>query len=472
MMRRDPGHESPAGSNPPLLPWIGYNALAVPLLIGGMHLARFTSEKAKLGHEGRRRLWTRIALHEARLRDCVWVHVSSAGEYEQARPLLRAMRARLGPEVPTLLTVFSPSGHAHATQHPETDVIEYLPLDTVFAMEHLLGRVRPSALVYVRYDCWPNLVWSARRRGVPQVLLGASLHARSQRLRPVARRFFGSVYQGLDAIGTIDESDAAQFRQAFDVHPSRLRVVGDSRVDQVVHRHQRAESAALPRAFAAAGLEYLVLGSVWPADEQAILGPALERVREHERLGLIVAPHEPTPDHLQSLEQRCRDKGLVPTRLSELVELRTGERRSTAAAKDPARWRVVLVDTVGVLAELYRAGIAAYVGGGFTTGVHSVLEPAVCGLPVLFGPRHVNSAAAGHLLERDAATLVTDAESAHRSLHALLGDATQREARGRRAALYVEEQSGATERSLDLLWSVLDPRTRARSRQERSDAQT
>lgn len=449
------GNGSSMGKLPPVLPWLGYNTVAVPLLVSGMYLAGFVSEKAKQGSDGRRKLAARLALNEARLRGCVWVHVSSAGEYEQARPLLRALRERLGGNVPTLLTVFSPSGHAHATAHPETDVVEYLPLDTVFAMEHLLARLRPIALVFVRYDCWPNLVWSARRRGVPRVLLGASLHARSQRLRPVARKFFGSVYQHFDAIGTIDESDSVQFREGFDVEPARLRVVGDTRVDQVMHRYERAAESEFPKSLAASGLRYVVLGSVWPADEQAVLAPALELVQQDRSVGLLIAPHEPTPEHLRSLAERARAKGLEPSRLSELVELESGRRRGTAPT-DPERWRVVLVDTVGVLAELYRAGIAAYVGGGFTTGVHSVLEPAVCGLPVVFGPRHVNSAAAGHLLDRRAATLVHDASSAQRALEALVHDEGERTEQGRRAQHYVQEQAGATGRSLDLLWEVLD----------------
>jgi 3-deoxy-D-manno-octulosonic-acid transferase len=448
--------------DPPLLPWLAYNSLAVPLLVGGMFAARFVNEKAKSAAEGRHRLRARIDLHAERLRGCVWVHVSSAGEYEQARPLLRALRARPGTRVPTLLTVYSPSGHAHATQHQETDVVEYLPLDTVPAMEYLLGRLQPSAIVFVRYDCWPNLVWSARRRGIPVVLLGASLHDRSQRSRPFARRFFASVYRQLDAIGTIDETDSAQFRENFGVDPARLHVVGDSRVDQVVHRFERAAEAALPRTLAETGWRYLILGSVWPADENVVLGPSLDLLQHDARAGLVIAPHEPTPEHLLALEQKIGARGLTTARLSELVELRTGQRRQPPHDDDPARWRIVLVDTVGVLAEIYRAGAVAYVGGAFTTGVHSVLEPAVCGLPVLFGPRHVNSAAAAHLIARDAASVVNDAPSARRALLHHFGDESVRSARGRRAEGYVQEQSGATQRNLDLLFRIVEgPATRS-----------
>ena len=439
----------------PLIPWLGYNVLAVPVLIGGMHLGRFFDEKARAGIEGRRRLWTRIDAHASRLQGCVWFHASSAGEYEQARPMIRAVRERLGDDVPTLLTVFSPSGHAHATNHPETDIVEYLPLDSFPAAERLLSKLKPRALVFVRYDCWPNLVWSASRKKVPQLLLGASLHARSQRLNGTSRSFFKSVYRHFDAIGAIDRSHADRFRNAFEVAGSRLHVTGDSRVDQVVARYEAAADAPIPTALGANGWRYLVLGSSWPADERIVRNAALDTIAARENWGLIVAPHEPTLDHLAELERAIQAKGLSSVRLSELFDLRTGARRDDGA--DRTRERIVLVDAVGLLASLYRAGAASYVGGGFTTGVHSVLEPAVCGLPVLFGPRHGNAVEAGLLIERGGGRAIETAAEFRREFEGLCDDEEHRARAGGKARELVTQQSGATARNVDLLMRTVFP---------------
>ena len=188
-------------------------------------------------------------LHRARLQGCVWFHASSAGEYEQARPILRALRDRFGPGLPTLATVFSPSGHARASAHPDADVVDYLPFDTPRNTERLVRRLRPRAVVFVKYDCWPNLVWSARRHRVPVMLLGASLHRASQRSSGLARHFFRSVYGSLDAVGTIAEDDARRFREQLDLEASRVQVTGDSRVDQIVRRYEEAGDSPLLAAF-------------------------------------------------------------------------------------------------------------------------------------------------------------------------------------------------------------------------------
>ena len=441
----------------PVIPWIVYNGLAVPVMVGAMHLGKLFHDKARAGMEGRRRLWNRLDTVADRLRGCVWVHASSAGEYEQARPILRLLRERTEGKVPTLLTVFSPSGHAHAVQHPETDAIEYLPLDSVFAAERMLAKLKPRALVFVRYDCWPNFVWSAQRRGVPTVLLGASLHARSQRMNGAARWFFRSVYQDFDRVGAIDAGHAARFRGAFELPSDRVVVTGDSRVDQVKRRFDEAADAPLPRELARAGWRYVVVGSTWPADEAVWANATLDALQQHDDWGLVVAPHEPTPSHLEALERQIQAKGLTSRRLSELVELRTGQARHGDVEGDRDRWRVILVDGVGQLASIYRAGSIAYVGGGFTTGVHSVLEPAVCGLPVLFGPRHSNATEAGLLIERGGGRSVDDAVSFRRELLGLLDDEGHRAQAGRQAATLVEEQAGATGRSVDLLMPYLDP---------------
>lgn len=442
------------GGHIPFLPWLGYNGLALPAMLVGAQVGRLVDPKIRAGFDERRKVYERFELNRAALEGCIWFHASSAGEYEQARPILRALRERFDQRFPTLATVFSPSGHARASAYPDADVVEYLPFDTLTGMERLVSRLQPRALVFVKYDCWPNLVWTARRHRVPTLLLGASLHRASQRSSGLARHFFRSVYGSLDAIGAIAESDAERFRRQLGVDAARISVTGDSRVDQIILRHEEAVDSPLVDAFRGLPWSYIVMGSTWPRDDEAFLPAVTDALHTHGESGLILAPHEPGPQALERIEGRLKSRGLEAVRLSQLVEPRTLKRRTTAAAKNPASWRVILVDSVGQLATLYRVGHIAFVGGGFTTGVHSVLEPAVCGLPVAFGPRHSNAIEATRLLEAGGGACARDREEAASILRRWLDDSSAWEKASARAFEQVQAQRGATARNLELLVSA------------------
>lgn len=433
-----------------------YNAVAVPLTLASMQIGRLWSEKLRAGIDGRTGLFRRLRERRAELRGCVWFHTSSAGEYEQARPLMRRLRSELkerGLKIPVLSTSFSPSGLAHAQQNPEADHVDFLPLDTHNAAYKMMQLLEPRALVFVKFDCWPNMVWSAREAGVPLLLLNAHFHGKSQRRSFLARRFFARLFDCFDHIGAISDDDSQRFRDIGSVAP--IQICGDSRVEQVIRRFEESAGGNLHRHFLAQEFRYVALGSVWPADTRVVLEPTLDALEADDSLGLIVVPHEPHARQLEALEASIAQRGLVPTRLSELVELRTHAKRATAAAKDPARWRIVLVDSVGALAEIYRATILSYVGGSFSSGVHNVLEPAVGGQPVLFGPRIHNADEAQRLCELGAATVVESSGDAAAALQKWLADEDARRRDGGLACQYVESQLGATERNLELLWPYL-----------------
>jgi 3-deoxy-D-manno-octulosonic-acid transferase len=463
-----------------LTSWLVYNGLLVPPAVAGFHLFRLASPKVREGARGRRGLWQRLQQQSARLRGAVWFHATSVGEYEQARPVIRALKEearRRGQDVPVLMTVFSPSGWHFARKRCEADALEYLPLDTAGAARRLIALLAPRALVFVKFDCWPNMVWAARRAGVPILLLDATLHRKSRRLMPLARGFFGKLFDAFSAIGAISEDDAARFTRGLGVRAA-VTVTGDTRAEQVVHRWRAAEQSPLAQALAVHGWRYIALGSVWPADEGVVLAPALDALQARSDVGLIAVPHEPTPAHLESVEAAVRARGLRSRRLSELVDLSTRQPRAGAiasaagsAAAPPAEsaaasaaasgaapsgndrdsWRIIVVDTVGVLAEIYRATIVSYVGGSFTTGVHNVMEPSVAAQPVLFGPRIHNAYEAERLAELGAAFVVLDQASAARRLQELLDDETRRAQLGQAAQEFVLAQQGATAASLELM---------------------
>lgn len=419
-----------------------YRALS-PALAAATALAAPFLPKLREGLAGRRGLDARIAAAAAQARGGVWFHVTSVGEYEQARPLVAALR-RSRPGLPLVVTHFSPSGRHFAERRPCADVHEYLPLDRPTAMRTLVERWRPRLLVFVKFDCWPNQVLAADRAGVPIVLMAGSLRPGSARLRPLARPLYRDLFDRFAHLGVCTEDDRRRFVDGLGVH-CPVSVTGDTRAEQVILRWEAAQGGPVAAALQALGGRLLVLGSTWPPDEQLWL-PVLARLRkECPKARIVLTPHEPTPARLGQLERKLADDGLATIRLSDLVAA------SPASPPD-----VVLVDSVGQLAEIYRAGHLAYVGGSFTTGVHNTMEPAVAGLPVLFGPVIDNAEEAGELVRRGAGQVLRRPPEALAAALRLLGDDDAHRSAAAAARTVVLDQRGATARSLAVIEPLLD----------------
>lgn len=424
-----------------------YRALS-PALAAATALAAPFLPKLREGLAGRRGLDARIAAAAAQAQGCVWFHVTSVGEYEQARPLVAALR-RLRPSLPLVVTHFSPSGRHFADKRPCADVHEYLPLDRPEAMRRLLDQWRPRLLVFVKFDCWPNQVLAADRAGVPIVLMAGSLRPGSARLRPLARPLYRDLFDRFAHIGVCTEDDRRRFVDGLGVR-CPVSVTGDTRAEQVILRWEAAHGGPVAAALQELGGRLLVLGSTWPPDEHLWL-PVLPRLRAAcPDTRIVLTPHEPTAARLGQLERRLAEGGLTTTRLSALVAA-IAKDGNPAGAPD-----VVLVDSVGQLAEIYRAGHLAYVGGSFTTGVHNTMEPAVAGLPVLFGPVIDNAEEAGELVRRGAGQVLRRPPEALAAALRLLGDDATHRTAAAAARAVVLDQRGATGRSLAVIEPLLD----------------
>jgi 3-deoxy-D-manno-octulosonic-acid transferase len=372
-------------------------------------------------------------------RPLVWFHAPSVGEGLQARAVIEELRGRL-PGVQIAYSYFSPSAEAFAAGLP-VDWSGYLPADTRRNAERMLAALAPRALVYTKTEAWPALTAACAAAGVPTALLSATLPAGAGRLRFPARHLLGPTFARLDAVGAIHADDALRFR-LLGVAPERLEVTGDARMDQVMRRARETDrSSPLLRALLAAA-PVLVAGSTWAADEERLVGAAAARLAAGELGRLVLVPHEPTHTHLEALEARLAAARLPHARLSRL------------AGDAPA---AVIVDRVGILGELYGAADLAYVGGGFGAhGIHSVLEPAAYGVPVLFGPRHANAREAAEMVDAGGAFDLRDAGALRQVLGSLLASPRRRREAGAAARAYVEARAGGARRGAGLVLRLLE----------------
>lgn len=412
----------------------GLLAQAAALLTprGGGKLRR--SLAARRGVHGRFATWS----GRDPARPLVWMHAPSVGEGLQARPVLAELR-RHRPDLQLAYTYFSPSAAEFAARL-DVDFKDVLPFDTAAGARATLDALRPDAIVFSKLDVWPLLAEEARRRGVPLGLISATLPAGSSRLRGLAPMLLRDAYTALDAVGAISAADA---RRLVDLgcRPEAVTVTGDTRFDQVWARARATDPGGALVAPLASRRPTLVAGSTWPADERELLAAIASLRATHPELRLIIAPHEPTASHLAPLERWADATGVRWARLDT----------PAAATAD-----VVIVDRVGVLGELYALADIAFVGGAFhAAGIHSVLEPAAFGAPVLFGPRHGNSREASLLVAGGGARVVPDTRALAATLAEWLADPAARRAAGLAARQLVEKNLGATARSVALVESLL-----------------
>jgi len=393
--------------------------------------------RARRGIRDRYERWGRA--HREHTRPLVWMHASSVGEGLQARPVLEGLRASR-PDLQLAYTFFSPSAEGFA-RSLDVDVAEYLPFDSHRDARVALDALAPRVLVFSKLDIWPTLVAEADGRGVRTAVVSATLAERSGRRSRIAGAFTWDAYATFDAVGAVDEADAIRLLK-LGVRERAITVTGDTRYDQVWARAQSTAQRESLLAPLRSDRPTLVAGSTWHADETHLL-PAWITLRTRvPGARLVIAPHEPTHLHVAYVEQWAAWHQLSLARTSTLP---------TAAQAD-----VILVDGVGLLGDLYALADVAFVGGGFhSAGLHSVLEPAAFGVPVLFGPRHDKSRDAAAIIAADAGGAVLDASAIAARLEALFTRPEIRLAEGERARAIVEKGRGASERSVALVRGLL-----------------
>jgi len=408
-----------------------YNGLIIRgfwLLIQGIG---WFNPKVRRGIRGRQGMFEKLTRDAAKLKSArrVWFHSSSMGEFEQAKPIIAALRKKYK-DINIVVSFFSPSGYDHSKNYNLADVITYIPFDSRPQARRFLDLIRPTAAVMVRYDIWPNHIWELHRRGIPTFIANATMRVDSSRFLPVIRNFHKHLYANLTAILTVSGKDVDNFRR-FGIANGRLEAIGETRYDQVWQRSEEARKKHVMPAHILKRRKVVVVGSSWPEDE-AVLLPTFRKILQYApHTVMILVPHEPTLDALESIETSLgqRPKSI---RFSSL--------------NDYNNEQVIIVDSVGILMSLYQYADVAYVGGSFRQGIHNVLEPAVYGIPVMFGPRHENSQEAMELARRGAGFVVHDQQDCYRTLRTLLRDQHERTLAGAESLRLVKENIGATER--------------------------
>lgn len=417
-----------------------YNGIFIPGFWFTLHLSALFNGKIRHGLRGRDHLFVQLQRQTKQLKASrrIWFHSSSLGEFEQAKPIIAALREKYT-DLNIIVSFFSPSGYDHSRNYRLADLITYIPFDTAGNARQFLDLIRPTAAVMVRYDIWPNHVWELRKRNIPTFIANATLRKDSSRLKFPLRSFHEELYGQLSSILAVSVADVRSFERIGLRHP-QIQAIGETRYDQVWQMSLEARKKHLVPEAILRRKKVFVAGSSWEEDEDVVI-PTFRKVSQYDASALmILVPHEPTLQTLERIEIQL-NSNLGSIRFSDL--------------NDYAGERVILVDSIGILTALYQYADVAYVGGSFKQGVHSVLEPAVYGIPVLFGPKHHNSQEAVELARRGGGFVVHNQQDCYKVLRTLLNNKKACARAGQVSLNLVKENIGATSRFIEHLEKVL-----------------
>ena len=412
-----------------------YSAVLLPVLFTIFNLLGLFNSKIRQALKERYLIYSKIEKWipvRSDKKKTVLIHAASMGEFEHIKPILLELKNNF--DVSVVLTFFSPSGYNHINEFPGIDLILYNPFDFACLWKKFYSMLQPDLLIISKHDAWPNQTWTARDKKIPVYLINASLAESSSRIRPLARWFFGYVYETFDQIYASSEEDVQRFKKYY---PNcKVRYIGDTKFDQVL---VRKEMALTRKRIPDEWLENkttLLFGSIWKEDAQHIFPALLKLISQLDDIRIIIVPHQPSSNFLEDIinffgEAKCQKYTMKD-------ELQT----------EP----VLIVDIVGILAELYKYAQIAYVGGSFKQGIHNVMEAAVYGIPVLYGPQYQNSTEAIKLLSTGGSHITSTREEFLSILTQLLDDPVLRQRVGERALNYAMSNLGAT-RKLLAEWS-------------------
>ncbi|GAO41216.1 3-deoxy-D-manno-octulosonic acid transferase [Flavihumibacter petaseus] len=354
----------------------------------------------------------------------IWMHCASLGEFEQGRPLLEHIREKY-PHYRILISFFSPSGYEIRKNWEGADIITYLPVDNPGNARRFLDLTKPALVLWVRYEFWYHYLNQLKSRQIP-VILVSGLFRESQPFF----KWYGNLYRHLlhcfDQL-FVQEKDSVTLLNNVGI--TTVTLSGDTRYDRV--SAIAASAPALPpiEAFVQQ-FPVLIAGSTWPEDEEE-----LDHFCNHRKdLRIIFAPHEISEAHLLEMEKLL--KGTI--RYGQWLDhLKRGEL--------PADRHVLIIDNIGMLSALYQYASVSYVGGGFgDDGLHNILEPAVWGKPVLFGPVFDRYPEAAGMIGAGGAFSAGNALELEKRLNDLFQDPPMAAAAGEAAKQFIRQHRGAT----------------------------
>lgn len=390
--------------------------------------SKFNNKKASLFLSGRKNVFALLEQKRLPGERYVWFHAASLGEFEQGRPIIENLK-QTHPEYKIILTFFSPSGYEVRKNYNGADIICYLPMDMSWNVTRFLDIVNPDYAVFIKYEFWMNYLLELKKRQIKTYIVSA-IFRESQ----MFFRWYGGYYRSiLNSFTHLFVQNDESVRLLHSIGLDNVSKVGDTRFDRVADIASNAKDLPVVQLFKR-DKKVLVAGSSWPNDEEILLS----YFNQNKDIKLIIAPHEIHEEHLQSIISKLKRPYL---------------RYSQATTENISEADCLIIDCFGLLSSIYRYGEIAYIGGGFGVGIHNILEAAVYGIPVIFGPNYKKFQEAVDLIELGGAFSIADYTGFSRLMSDLLVDNSSLYASSAAVSNdYSQRNRGATIKVLDIIF--------------------
>jgi len=399
-----------------LIRFFGFSAL----------LAAPFNARARQWHRGRKGLLKKIRKDISKEDKLIWFHCASLGEFEQGRPVIEAVKSTFS-DHKILLTFFSPSGFEVRKNYAGADFIYYLPLDTAVNAKKFINRTKPRMVFFIKYEFWFNYINELNKNKIPLFIVSAIFRKSQYFFKPGA----GWIRKQLQKVTYFFVQNQDSLELLYKANVFHADISGDTRFDTVVRLANEKISLPEVEKFAD-GKELFVAGSTWPADEEIV-----RELLKNTNAGfkLIIAPHIVEKERIDQLLKVFEE--FKPVLYSK------------AKGSDLASSGVMIVNSIGKLAYMYRYGKYAYIGGGFGVGIHNTLEAATYGLPVIFGPTYKRFKEAVDMVELGCAFPVVTGSQLTEVVDSLNSDQEKYALVSSTAKKYVREHAGATQNIIE-----------------------
>lgn len=386
---------------------------------GILWVAQFFNPKAKSWVLGRKNFWEKLP--EIQNQDVYWFHCASLGEFDQGLPMINLIKEN-NPSIYVLVTFFSPSGFEHYHKRKNSaDFVCYLPLDTKSNARKFIQHFKPKKVFFIKYEFWTNYIFEAKKSN-------AKVYSISALFRPDHRFFKWYGDQFRETLRKIDfffVQNQSSLELLHSIGIKQAMLTGDTRFDRVIENKANVQTDATIEAFIQ-NQKAFVIGSSWPEDEEL-----LRKLISSCVLPVIIAPHDISENHLHQIEKKFENETI---------------RYSNWTVN--SNKKILLVDSIGKLANAYSYGEIAFVGGGFAGSLHNILEPAVFGLPVIFGPKHKRFPEAQTFINEGIGFSVANKESLNLAFKSILEN---KEKLKTKTIDFVLASQGATQKIIDFL---------------------
>ncbi|RPI13679.1 MAG: hypothetical protein EHM58_17985 [Ignavibacteriae bacterium] len=426
--------------------FLTYNILFLPIFWIVINFFSFFNKKIRKGILERRNLFESldIALKSFdKDRDNIIIHCSSLGEFEQAKPVFEELDKT--DRFNFVISFFSPSGFHHAKfdSNIKSPIIKtYLPFDSMPNVNRFISAINPKAVIFIKYDLWLNLLNKLKSEGIFRLLINATYNEKSFKWKFfISRSYRKTVHDYFNVISTSEEDDKIELEKVLSPKV-KIVVSGDTKLERIEKAKESSKNRTLLNGSIIGNKKVLVVGSSWDSDMDILL-PVIDKINCNKKSGekaliSIIAPHEPNEHTLLGIEEKIKDEynNLRVIRYSNIEKFKNEN--------------LILIDSIGLLLILYKYADIAYVGGGWRSGIHNVMEPAGYGIPVLFGNEKLTEDAE-LLIETGGGVAVGDKRSLYRNLLHLLTDMDERIRMGARSQSVFLNNQGTSKKISRLL---------------------